>query len=367
MIWKISFLSQKPGMSWAERMACVYLLLFFFAALIGPLSGWLYSPNSIDLNEIYQPPFIFNAGSAKSPVHWLGTDQIGRDVLANLVYGARTALLVSFPAMLLTTVVGLFLGSIAGFWGNSGFRIAFVSVGISIIVLALGFYYAIYIRQLAWTNAFQKGSINVLLETGKSSFIFLLLGTGGWLVTKLLQWAGLTKSMLLPLDQLVLKLIEIIGAVPRILLILCLAAFAQPALLNIILLAALTYWTSIARLVRGEMLRVRELPYIEAGRVAGLAERRILFRHALPNALPPVVVAFAFGLGNLMSLEATLSFLGIGMPAEVPSWGRLISGIRSNFAAWWLLVFPTLALCATVLSLQVLAQFCLKLLYPFRN
>ena len=178
---------------------------------------------------------------------------------------------------------------------------------------------------------------------------------------------GFTKQLTLPVDQIVLKIIEILGAVPRLLLVMCLTAFAQPSVLNLIILSTLTYWTGIARLIRGELLQVKELPFIEAATVAGLPDYRILLRHALPNTLSPVIVAFAFGLGSLMSLEATLSFLGIGIPPEVPSWGRMIKGIRQNDSAWWLLVFPAFTLCCTILSVQTIAQYVIKWLYPQRK
>ncbi len=354
---------------WPERLAGVYLCIFLFIAFVSPATNWLQNPNTINLEQVYQPPFQFSrlAAGNGSTTNWLGTDRLGRDVLANLVYGARTALLVSIPAMLLATIIGLTLGSLAGFWGNTGFRMRWASVIIRLIILALVIYYGFYIRQMNWVKAFQTGSVSILLELGRVLLIFVLLSAFGWFATKVGQQIGFTKQITLPLDQIILKIIEVVGAIPRLLLIMCLAAFAQPALLNIVLLATFTYWTGIARLVRGELLQVKELPFIQAARVAGLSESRILFREALPNALPPVVVAVAFGLGNLMSLEATLSFLGIGVPAEVASWGRIMSGILSNYTAWWLLVFPAAALCGTILSLQVIAQYVLKWMNPVRN
>jgi peptide/nickel transport system permease protein len=298
----------------------------------------------------------------------LGTDHLGRDVLANLVHGAQTALRVSLPAMLLATLIGLILGCGAGFWGNTGLPIS-AAGGIMVTMgILLGYYYGIYLRQIAWLQAFQEGNLSVLRETAKSALIFTVFTVLSWMVVK--AWhkiAGQSKLLNIPADLIVLKLIEIVGALPRILLVLCLASFAQSSIFTIVLLSAFTYWTSIARLVRGELLQVKQLSFIEAARVAGLSENRILLGHALPNALPPVIVAFAFGLGNLMSLEATLSYLGIGIPVDVPSWGRLLRGITSDFSAWWLLVFPTLFLCGTILSLQTLAQFCLRLLDPTRS
>lgn len=355
---------RKVVMRWPEILAGGYLLLFLLIAFAGPVSGLLPRPNAINLDQVYQPPFIFTGITKAQQINWLGTDQLGRDVFSNLVSGARTALQVSLPAMFLATAIGVLLGSLAGFWGNTGLRVGVISFIINFILLLLGIYVSFYIRQTDWLNAFNTGSEPILLEVGITCFIFILLALLGWLLSKMLHQLGFTKQITVPVDQMVLKIIEILGAVPRLLLVMCLTAFSQPALLNLIILAALTYWTGIARLIRGELLQIKELPYIEAARVAGLTDYHILLRHALPNALSPVIVAVAFGLGSLMSLEATLSFLGIGIPAEVPSWGRMMNGIRSNETAWWLLVFPTFALCCTILSIQVVAQYFQRIINP---
>ncbi len=350
---------------WQEQVARAYLLLFLIIALVGPVTGWLQSPNELNQEQAYQPPFTKTPDNTLE--HWLGTDELGRDVVANLVYGARTALLVSLPAMGFATLIGLTLGSMAGYWGDSGFRMRLASFIISLLVLLSGIYYGFYIRQVNWLNAFTVGSGQVLFEAGITILIFLLLGGLGWLAAQLIRLIGFNKQVTVPIDQIILKIIEVVSAIPRLLLIMCLVAFAQPALITIILLAAFTYWTGIARLVRGELLQVKELPFISAARVAGIPESRILFRQALPNALPPVIVAVAFGLGSLMSLETTLSFLGIGIPIEEASWGRLISGFQKNLAAWWLLFFPAFTLCGTILSLQILAARILKQITPARN
>ncbi|QMU30641.1 ABC transporter permease [Adhaeribacter radiodurans] len=352
---------------WQEKLAAGYLFIFLLIGLVGPQSGWLPDPNKINLAQANTPPFSFSTILNNEAINWLGTDLLGRDVLANLVTGAQTALLVSVPAMLLATIIGIALGSLAGFWGNTGFQVSLVSLAVSVLVLLAGIYYGFYIQQLSWMHAFQTGSGAILKQFGYLLLIFSTISILGWLMVKVLKRFGLQKKVNLPVDQLILKLIEIIGSVPRLLLVMCLAAFAQPALMNIVLLATLTYWTSIARLVRSELLQIRELPYVQAARAVGLSEKRILFREALPNALPPVIVAVAFGLGSLMSLEATLSFLNIGVPADIASWGRMMKGIQANYQAWWLLFFPALTLCSTILSLQVLAQRMLVKIDPARN
>lgn len=172
----------------------------------------------------------------------------------------------------------------------------------------------------------------------------------------------------LPLDLIVLKLIELIGAVPRLLLILSLAAFAPEAsLVNFILLSIVTFWPGIARLTRAEILKIKNLPYIEAAVALGFHPLRVILRHALPNMWVPLLVAITFGMCNLIALEATLSFLGIGIPDDMPSWGRSISKIRENFQAWWLVLFPGLAILFTVLSLQNINSLIINRLHPQKN
>jgi peptide/nickel transport system permease protein len=133
---------------------------------------------------------------------------------------------------------------------------------------------------------------------------------------------------------------------------------------NIILITGFTYWTEPARLIRAELLRIKTLNYIETAKALGLAEFYILIRHALPNALNSVIVAFTFGLTSLISLESTLSFLGIGVPTDIASWGRIVVGAKSNFSAWWLVVFPGILLIFTVLALQTCSNYLIKKLDP---
>ncbi|MDQ4139489.1 MAG: ABC transporter permease [Bacteroidota bacterium] len=351
---------------WQERLAAGYLLIFLLTALIVPSSGWLPEPNDAIFPHSY-PPFNFSEILGDKTINYLGTDHLGRDVLANLVEGAQIALLVSLPAMVMATFIGVALGSLAGFWGDSGFRISLVSFIISLLVLLLGIYYGFYIQQFNWGYAFQTGAGAILRQFGYVLLVFILLNALGWFLVKILLALGCNKRISLPIDQIILKIIEVVGSVPRLLLVMCMVAFAKPTIINIILLATLTYWTSIARLVRSELLQVKELPYIQAARVTGLSERRILFREALPNALPPVIVAVAFGLGSLMSLEATLSFLDVGIPTNIASWGRMMKAAKEHSENWWLLVFPAFTLCCTILSLQVLAQRTLKWLDPTRD
>jgi peptide/nickel transport system permease protein len=159
----------------------------------------------------------------------------------------------------------------------------------------------------------------------------------------------------LPLDGMVLGAAALLGSVPRLVLVVAVAGTGI-SYLGLLGLLAATSWTDAARLVRAQMLRVRALPFAEAAVAAGLPAGRVWWRHALPHALQPLRAAFPLSVAGLVGLETTLSFLGIGLPPEIPSWGRLLNSVRLEMDAWWLAVFPAGALLATVLALQLLAR-----------
>ncbi len=150
------------------------------------------------------------------------------------------------------------------------------------------------------------------------------------------------------MDIIVSRSIEIMISIPTLFLIIAIVAIGKPSLMLVMLVIGATSWTGIARFVRAELLRIRSLEYIEAAHALGYSETRTVFRHAIPNALSPVLIAIAFGIASAILTEATLSFLGIGVPAETLTWGALLSAARSKPTAWWLAIFPGLAIFLTV-------------------
>lgn len=352
-------LTKKPALV----LSLVYLTLFVGCALLADVLPLRYAPAQLDLQHLNQPPFQGKPNTPDQAVHWLGTDKLGRDLLSNLVYGCRTALLVSVPAMCMALLTGLALGSMAGYYGDRSVRISMRTLFITLLFLMLAYFYGFYTRQFILADAFEAGDGFLALLGNIGIFSGMLLM--GYVINKCLNRLNLgNKSMFLPVDQIVLKLIELLSSIPRIIFILCLTAFAKPSLPNIILITGLTYWTEPARLIRAELLRIRAMHYIESAKALGLADAYILVRHALPNAVSSIIVAFTFGLTSLIALESTLSFMGIGIPSDVPSWGRMLMGFRENFAAWWLVVFPGIVLVGTVLALQTCANYMIKRLNP---
>jgi peptide/nickel transport system permease protein len=344
--------------AWPLRLALAYLALLAVLVLVLPWLPLAYGPNELDLEHIYQSPLGWQQHTSQIPTHWLGTDGLGRDVLANILYGARTALAISLPVMLVASGIGLLLGAGAGLLGNKRGKISRAGVLTMVLALFTLLYYAVYLPAMFYQVDAPALQYGISLATGMGLALLLLFG-----LTPLFKRIPFLRTPVsLPADGLLLRLIEVQTSIPRLILILVLAAIAPPTLTALAILLVLTFWTGTARLARAEMLRIRELPFFEAGLGMGIPLRRLLLRHALPHLLGPVLVAFSFGLAGLLMLESTLSFLGIGVSTELASWGRLISGIRSNTSAWWLVAIPGAILSVTVLALQTCSYFLLKYL-----
>ena len=167
----------------------------------------------------------------------------------------------------------------------------------------------------------------------------------------------LNKKITVPLDLIVMRLVEIMQGIPLIMWILAaLTIIGNLNLSSLILLIGATSWTGFVRLVRGEMVRIRQLEYMEAAEVLGASPTRILMRHALPNVLTPVLIAFSFGISNGILLEAFLSFMGLGLAAEEVTWGTMLMSARTDLGSWWLAVFPGLAIFLTVYAFNRLGE-----------
>jgi peptide/nickel transport system permease protein len=299
---------------------------------VGLLAPWLplpFAPAVPDLLHVAEPP-----NGLVIPRHWLGTDPLGRDVLAQLVYGAQQLVSVSLPAAGLATLVGALAGGAAGFWGNRGLRLP---LALWLLALAAG-----------WWWWLLPGGIPVVLA---------LLGAGAiawWAKYYLLTSNYLTYSV--PLDSLFQTILVLLGAVPRLVLVLTLAAGPPLSYCWFLVLLVVVAWPEPARQVRAQMLRVRMLPFIEAARAAGLPTGRVWLRHALPHACLPLRTTAPLSLAGLITLESTLTFLGVGRPPDVASWGRLLGMLRQEPSAWWLLASAGGALLFTLLALQRLAR-----------
>jgi peptide/nickel transport system permease protein len=159
------------------------------------------------------------------------------------------------------------------------------------------------------------------------------------------------------IDRMLMRFTDIQLAIPTILLAMALVTVLGPGVPNLIITLSVTGWTIYARLIRGETLALRDRDFIEATRAAGAGQARIVFRHVLPNVVSPVIVVATFAVGSMVVLEATLSFLGIGVPLRVATWGSMLSSGRTYLkSAWWITAFPGLAIFVTVLAINALGD-----------
>lgn len=158
-------------------------------------------------------------------------------------------------------------------------------------------------------------------------------------------------------DSFVMRFVDMVISFPRLVLLITLVALFQPSILLIIVVLGLTLWPGTARIVRGEVLSLREREFVEAARALGYSRRRIILHHLVPNALGPVIVAATLGIGDTIVLAAGLSFLGLGVQPPTPSWGRMVADGRINLlGAWWISTFAGLAIVLTVLSFNLVGD-----------
>lgn len=316
-----------------------------------------YSPGKSDFsNSNYVSPFGMQVSATGENLpfrfrHLLGSGLRGEDVFAGLIHGTRTSMSIGLLSMLIAAFIGLSLGSLAGYFGDDRFKLPRATLVSLIFSVCIGYFYAFYIRRFKLIDAMQVSTVTMLEPLFISLIYFLgivLLGTRIAALFKHSNWGG--SSIAIPLDSIISRCIEIILSLPVFILIISIAAICKPSIFNIILIIGFTSWTSIARLTRAELLKVKKLEYIQAAHSLGYSHTRILFRHALINAMSPALVALAFGVAAAVLIESSLSFLGIGLPFDTVSWGGMLSEGRHQFSAWWMTLFPGIAIffCVTL-------------------
>jgi len=159
------------------------------------------------------------------------------------------------------------------------------------------------------------------------------------------------------IDIALSRLIEVVICFPTFFLILAILAFVGPSIYNIMIVIGLTGWTGVARLIRGEFLRLKSVDFVSAAKASGASDFRIIFRHLLPNSLAPVLVSASFGVAAAILVESSLSFLGFGVPPYVSSWGGILSESREYMdVAWWLTITPGLAIFLTITAYNLLGE-----------
>lgn len=249
------------------------ICLFLLMAVLSPLFV-KHDPNTQNLLLRLKPP-IWVKGA--DPAYLLGTDDLGRDILSRVIYGSRVSILVGVMSVLLSGIIGVTVGLLAGYYKA--------------------------------------------------------------------------------LDQVAMRIADIQLAFPSILLALAIVAVIGGGLTNLILVIGITGWVRYARVVRSEVLSIRSIDFVMAAKTVGVGEFRIMFRHILPNIFAPVTTIATFQVASAIITESSLSFLGLGVPVTIPSWGNMLSeGQMYMGTAWWMAIFPGLCIMLVVLAVNILGN-----------
>ena len=273
-------------------------------------------------------------GSVRNGVrHWLGTDEYGRDVLAGLITGAQTSLFIAVLTLLVALIIGGLMGGLAGYLGDD--RLKTTTTGLFCVGTAFftGIFLLFFSRKSQLTGVEWYWGMAIIM--GLSGVTYGLL--------RLFKKFNIgQKQRTIPVDMLIMRLAELFESVPAIILLLLSVTFIQErTLFKIIVLIGFLFWTGTARFLRAELKKVREMDYIRAVRRLGIPEWRIFWKHALPNAIRPVLLLLALSASSAILVESALSFLNLGSnnTTEV-TWGKMLQTARQNIELWWVWVPP---------------------------
>ncbi len=327
----------------------------------------VFSPGKSDwANTDYKSPlgeqhFSENGNTISMPLrfrHWLGTTRTGADVLSGLIHGTRVSFTVGIFSMIIAGFIGVLLGAAAGFLGDHKISVSKTGLLFSVLLGSpLSYFYGIYLNRFSLYQIMNASFISAIAFLLFILIIMLIIFCAVYFAGKYFgKLVSINQKTTLPVDQFVSRCIEIFNSIPRIVLIITLSAIVHPSISTLVLIIGLTSWTEIARLVRAEMLRIRESEFIQSATASGIPTMRLIFRHALPNALAPALTAITFGVASAILIESALSFLGIGVPANIVTWGSLLNEGKQNFNAWWLVVFPGIAIFFTVTALNIFGE-----------
>jgi len=326
-----------------------------------------FSPGKSDLlnTGFISPPAIHYAKNHKGEInesegkfrHRLGTDKIGRDVLAGIIHGTKISLLVGIVSMGIAVIIGLILGALSGYFGDHKLQVSRSRACWFVAGLFFGYFYAFIARSLTLTEAFESGALYGFFQFLASLFIFCSIPVLFSYIGKITGFGFLSKKIFIPMDSIISRSIEIFNSMPRLLLIISVSAMIQErSLWLVMVIIGLTSWTEIARFTRAEFFKVRELDYISAAHALGYSNRRIIFKHALPNSIGPVFVTIVFGIASAILIESGLSFLNIGVPDDTVTWGSMLNMGRVEPEAWWMIIFPGLAIFITITVYNLIGE-----------
>lgn len=334
--------------------------LFFVVAVVGMFlttgTSPVLDPSLVRLQEKLRPPLSGPNLESLLPeevpplrVYVLGTDELGRDVFSRMLQGAWVSLTVGFVAVGLAVIIGVFLGGLSGYYGQS-----YIRLGQFILVLL-----AIWVA-LGWSRL---SGVYLVIIAAVAMFVLVAM-----LVHRRERSSrpfSLLDAQLLSVDALITSLIDIMLCFPSFFLILTVVALLPASIYNIMIVIGLTSWMGAARFVRAEFLSLREQDFVTAARALGLSDWRIIFRHMVPNAIAPVLVSATIGIAGAILTEAGLSFLGFGVPPPHATWGNILSdGKNYLFDAPWLTIIPGVAILVVVLSFNLFGEGLRDILNP---
>jgi len=332
-------------------------VVFFCCALTGLVltSGQnpVFDPAQVRLQEKLLPPLSKANTASLQPdemptlgIYLFGTDDLGRDVFARMLQGAWVSLTVGFIAVGISVLIGMFLGGIAGYFGQHYIRMGHL---LWTLFLVAG------VALLATSHSY--AGIIILISVTACTYFFV---SG-----KTLPGAGLLKKRTIAVDTLVMRFVDIMLCFPSFFLILTVVALLPASIYNIMIVIGLTSWMGATRFVRAEFLSLREQDFVFAAKALGLSNLRIIFRHMMPNAIAPVLVSATIGIATAILTEAGLSFLGFGVPPPHATWGNILSdGKRFIFDAPWLTFIPGFAILVVVLSFNLFGEGLRDVLNP---
>ncbi|HMR46794.1 MAG TPA: ABC transporter permease [Bacteroidia bacterium] len=290
--------------------------------------------------------------------HWLGTDAIGADVAAGIVFGLRHSLLIAIFSMILSISISLIFGVYSGYFADSGIylsRIKFISL---ILFLFLVWFYCFKSFTMEWHNLFQQFNV-INLKDLLPCFIFFLVLT----IALFSFWNSINKRSVTEIKQIHLNpdfwislLTQVMVAVPQLIIIIALSSLFQPSGITLIFVFGLVLWVEPSRMIRTEVQRLRSESFVDAAIVTGLSFRQIVFRHLIPNLIPILKPVFLYGMAAVILSESGLSFIGLGVNPGTVTLGGLMAQAKENIDSWWLILFPGLCIFLTILSLTVLSE-----------
>src|SRR5690554_5618971 len=323
-----------------------------FTPILKPLIP--YGEHNIDLrNANAVGPFEQQNIKSSYYRHWLGTDELGRDVLSQLIYGCKTAIFTALLSMLFAAIIGLSIGGVSAYFGDNKLRASILRICCtSLLLLSLLSTIAVV---MPW-GIKTVGTIKMWLIELVILVSFIAISFVLHLLISYIEKSFKLKKYPLAIDLFIRRLIEIFESLPLFFIIIAISALFKPSFLGLVFIISFSSWPRIAKYFRAEVFVVKDLAYIESGHALGFSNFRILVKHILPNAISSVLVVLSFGVASAILIEATLSFLGFGLSADQASWGKLLAGARIDYKAWWLAIFPGLAIFFTVMIFNQLGD-----------